>query len=75
MAAESMVEKRRDTDALAAIILAVALLVFPVMADIAAVSLAAQKYLFLVILMTSCYGVVVFPWIRSILRHRREPGV
>lgn len=54
-------------------VLAVFLLVFPVMGDLAAVMAAAQKYVLMTMWVLTCYGVVVFPWLRSLIRHRREP--
>jgi hypothetical protein len=68
-------EKRRDRDAAVSFCLAVFLLVLPVMADVAVGLMFAKVYWAVALWMGICYGLVVIPWVRSMRRHWREPGV
>jgi hypothetical protein len=66
---------RSDSYATVSFALAVFLLVLPVMADVAVGLMFARLYGLVALWMAACYGLVIYPWVRSIQRHCREPGV
>lgn len=75
MSPEPSTSKRFDKHASASFGLAMFLLVLPVMADIATGLMFGRFYWAVALWMTSCYLLVVVPWVSSLLRHWREPGV
>lgn len=75
MSSDQAAEKLPDQYAKVSFWLALFLLVWPVQADLLAFAPQVGGLLLAVAVVICCTGPVLWIWIVSLMRHRREPGV